>query len=296
MKLASLLAISAVTYAAVDYDAVRADVQNLVRAKQCGPILVRLSWHDAGTFEAKSGTGGPRGAMRFAAGESTHGANNGLDIARELLEPVKKSYPEITYADLWSLSAVVAIEEMGGPKVSWRPGRPDAGSEKDSVEEGRLPDAQLGCPHLRDVFHRMDLNDQEIVALSGAHTVGSMHADRSGHAGPWTARPHHFDNQYFKDLVEQEWVKVDAAATGGASSNSVYVAKGAEVAPGVPIMLPTDVAMLDDLKMKPWVELYAKDQDRFFQDFASAFTKLQELGVPAFHGITNPHSHLKTEL
>ena len=31
------------------------------------------------------------------------------------------------------------------------------------------------------------------------------------------------------------------------------------------------------------VQLYAKDEARFFQDFAAAFTKLQELGVPAFH-------------
>lgn len=142
----------------------------------------------------------------------------------------------------------------------------------------------------------MSLSDQDIVALSGAHTVGFMHADRSGHAGPWTGRPHHFDNQYFKDLVENEWIKVDASKTGGASGNVVYVAKGTEVTPGVSIMLPTDVAMLEDSQMRPWVDLYAADQTRFFQDFASAFTKLQELGVPSFHGITSPHARMKTEL
>ncbi|GAB5355631.1 hypothetical protein AAMO2058_000222300 [Amorphochlora amoebiformis] len=280
--------------AAPNYAALRTEIADLVRAKNCGPILIRLSWHDAGTFDAKSGTGGPRGAMRFGAGESTHGANNGLDIARALLEVIKKKYPGVPYADLWSLAGVVAVEEMGGPKVSWRPGRTDAQSASDSVEEGRLPDAQLGCPHLRDVFHRMALNDQEIVALSGAHTVGAMHAERSGHEGPWTVRPYHFDNQYFKDLVTIDWVKVDASKLGGAKGNSVFVKKGASLTTGIPIMLPTDVAMLSDAKMRPWVDLYAADQGRFFQDFSSAFTKLQELGVPAFHGISNPH--LKTEL
>lgn len=49
------------------------------------------------------------------------------------------------------------------------------------------------------------------------------------------------------------------------------------------IMLPTDVALLQDEKMVSWVELYATDKQRWEQDFASAFTKLQELGVPAFH-------------
>lgn len=40
--------------------------------------------------------------MRFAP-ESEHGANAGLSVARDLLEKVKKQFPAISYADLWSL-------------------------------------------------------------------------------------------------------------------------------------------------------------------------------------------------
>lgn len=291
MRFALVLAAAVATVSAVDYDNVRDAVRALVRDKNCGGILVRLSWHDAGTFDAKSGSGGPRGAQRFAAGESTHDANNGLGVARGLLEPIKSAFPDITYADLWSLAAVTAIEEMGGPKISWRPGRSDAQSSSDSVEEGRLPDAQLGCPHLRNVFNRMTFSDQEIVALSGAHTVGAAHADRSGHEGPWTRRPNHFDNQYFKDLVTVDWKPVDAAESGGTKGQIVY--KPANNPKATEMMLPTDVAMLSDAGMRPWVDLYAADQDRFFQDFSSAFTKLQELGV-SFGGAGS--DGLKTEL
>lgn len=39
-------------------------------------------------------------------------------------------------------------------------------------ENGRLPDASQGAQHLRDVFYRMGFDDQEIVILSGAHTLG----------------------------------------------------------------------------------------------------------------------------
>lgn len=42
-----------------------------------------------------------------------------------------------------------------------------------------------------------------------------------------------------------------------------------------------------DRKFKPWVELYAKDEDRFFTDFAAAFSKLMELGVP-FEQVPKP--------
>ena len=38
---------------AFDYAAVKSDVVDLVRAKNCGPILVRLSWHDAGKFMSR---------------------------------------------------------------------------------------------------------------------------------------------------------------------------------------------------------------------------------------------------
>lgn len=56
------------------------------------------------------------------------------------------------------------------------------------------------------------------------------------------------------------------------------------------MMLPSDFALIEDENMLPWVQLYATDQARFFQDFSAAFTKLQELGVAAFH-----HSSLDTK-
>ena len=40
--------------------------------------------------------------------------NSGLGIARDLLEPIKKKHPNVTYADLYILAGVVAVEEMGG--------------------------------------------------------------------------------------------------------------------------------------------------------------------------------------
>jgi len=35
---------------AADYHSLVADLEELVRTKNCGPILIRLSWHDAGVF------------------------------------------------------------------------------------------------------------------------------------------------------------------------------------------------------------------------------------------------------
>ena len=47
--------------------------------------------------------------MRFKP-ESDHGGNAGLGIARKLLEPIKEKHPEVSYADLYILAGIVAIE------------------------------------------------------------------------------------------------------------------------------------------------------------------------------------------
>jgi catalase (peroxidase I) len=50
--------------------------------------------------------------MRFDP-EASWGANAGLDVARKALEGVKEKYPEVSYADLYTLAGVVAVEEAG---------------------------------------------------------------------------------------------------------------------------------------------------------------------------------------
>lgn len=257
-------------------EALRGELTELIQSKECGPIMVRLSWHDAGTYCAHSSTGGPRSCMRHDVGEATHTANNGLGIARGLLGPIIGKYHgemKMSVADIWSLAGVVAVEVMGGPKVQWRAGRKDAVTQEDHVEEGRLPDAAQGRDHLREVFYRMGLNDRDIVALSGAHTVGRCHVERSGFEGPWTKEPLKFDNSYFKLLVEEYW----EPALSSSGLDQFQDSSGAGL-----MMLPSDVALLRDTAFKAIVEEYAEDQEKFFADFAVAFQKLQELGVYEF--------------
>ncbi|CAA0827709.1 L-ascorbate peroxidase 3- peroxisomal [Striga hermonthica] len=226
----------------------RRELRALIANKNCAPIMLRLAWHDAGTYDVNSKTGGPNGSIRNEE-ECAHGANNGLKIALEFCEQVRSKCPRITYADLYQLAGVVAVEVTGGPTIEFVPGRKDS---KISPKEGRLPNANEGVPHLREVFYRMGLSDKDIVALSGGHTLGRAHPERSGFDGPWTAEPLKFDNSYFKELLK-----------GGNEGL---------------LKLPTDMALLDDPEFKSYVELYAKDEEAFFKDYAASHKKLSELG------------------
>lgn len=60
-------------------DEITADLKALYAEKECGPIMIRLSWHDAGVYSTGKLTGGcPNAAMRFTdGGEGCFGANAG---------------------------------------------------------------------------------------------------------------------------------------------------------------------------------------------------------------------------
>uniref|UniRef100_A0A2P2LNY0 L-ascorbate peroxidase cytosolic-like n=1 Tax=Rhizophora mucronata TaxID=61149 RepID=A0A2P2LNY0_RHIMU len=97
-------------------------LRGLINEKNCAPIMLRLAWHSAGTFDVKSKTGGPFGTMKNPS-ELAHEANNGLDIAVRLLEPIKAQFPNISFADFYQLAGVVAVEVTGGPEIPFHPGR-----------------------------------------------------------------------------------------------------------------------------------------------------------------------------
>ncbi|KAL3640363.1 L-ascorbate peroxidase 3 [Castilleja foliolosa] len=231
-----------------EIESTRRDLRALISSKNCAPIMLRLAWHDAGTYDAKTKTGGPNGSIRFEA-EYKHSANNGLKIAIDLCEEVKAKHPKITYADLYQLAGIVAVEVTGGPTIDFSPGRKDS---MVSPEEGRLPAANKGASHLREIFTRMGLSDKDIVALSGGHTLGRAHLERSGFDGPWTRETLKFDNSYFVELLK------------GDSEDL--------------LKLPTDKALVEDPRFRKYVDIYAKDKEAFFKDYAASHKRLSELG------------------
>eukprot|EP00438_Fugacium_kawagutii_P003597 Skav221605 [mRNA] locus=scaffold1698:831490:832335:+ [translate_table: standard] len=247
------------------------DLENLISVKGCGPIMVRLSWHDAGVFNGADGC--PNAAMRLAGGgEHGFAANAGLpQIAIPLLQAITEKYvPKlISHSDLWALAANVAIKVMGGPEIITHFGRLDSQDPKQGVQSaaGRLPDGERDANHLREIFCPKGFTDKDIVALSGAHTVGGCHADCSGFEGTWTDDKLKFDNSYFKDLLNKRWT-LETVKSGKKQYRSE----------GKCCMLTTDMALVEDAKFKEYVQKYANDQSAFFEDFTMAWVQLQELG------------------
>ncbi len=247
-----------------------ADLEKLISIKGCGPIMIRLSWNDAGVFNGVDGC--PNAAMRLAGGgEYAFGANAGLpQVAIPLLQAITDKYVPrlISHADLWALAANIAIKVMGGPEIITHFGRFDVQAHSEGVASAvsRLPDGDKDAKHLRDIFYPKGFTDKDIVALSGAHTVGACHPERSGFEGAWTDDKLKFDNSYFKDLLNKKWT-LETAKSGNKQYRS-----------GKVMMLTTDMALIEDPKFKEYVQKYSNDQNAFFEDYKDAWVRLQELG------------------
>ena len=178
-----------------------------------GPLMIRLTWHQAGTYRIEDGRGGGGdGGQRFAPLNSWPD-NGNLDKARRLLWPVKQKYGQkVSWADLLVLAGNVALESMGfetfgfafGREDIWEPEEIFWGTEEEWLGDARYsgdrelsgplgavqmgliyvnpegpngnPDPALAARDIRETFRRMAMNDEETVALiAGGHTFGKAH-------------------------------------------------------------------------------------------------------------------------
>ncbi|OZM78744.1 catalase/peroxidase HPI [Pseudonocardia sp. MH-G8] len=213
----------AAEFATLDLDALAHDVDEVLTTSQdwwpadfghYGPLVLRMTWHCAGTYRVGDGRGGAGAGMQRFAPLNSWPDNRNLDKARRLLWPVKQKYGRrISWADLMVFAGNRALETMGfttfgfgGGRVDvwesdedvyWGPERTWLGDERHGgVRElekplaadqmgliyvnpegpNTVPDPVTSARDIRQTFRRMGFDDEETVALiTGGHTFGKTH-------------------------------------------------------------------------------------------------------------------------
>jgi len=300
--------------------ACKEEIAKFIDENNCAPIMIRLAWHDSGNYDksiaAWPACGGANASIRFEP-EIDYPANGGLAKALNFLKAFKKKYPAVSWADLIQMASACAVEVTGGPKIPMKYGRVDAADASACPEQTSrgtshsaglpdpMPDAeskQFPCgakdpaTHLRNIFNRLGFDDEGIVALSGAHTLGRAFAERSG-----TTESGYGDKKASKYTKSACPVRHDGQEGVGMSGGKAwtknwltfdnsyfqYLQRGHD---DELLWFSTDAALHQDEKFKPYFEKFAASQDAFFEAYSRAHKKLSELGSnfePA-QGITVP--------
>ncbi|CAL5053086.1 unnamed protein product [Urochloa decumbens] len=213
-----------------------------------------------------------------------NGSLRGFDVIDEIKSQLEHACPaSVSCADILALASRDAIALLGGPTWNVQLGRKDSrGADKDAAEND-LPSPHANLTDLIGKFVEHGLDTKDMVALSGAHTVGTArclhYKDRvySGKGGadidpafaelrretcqaggddamaPFDEQtPMRFDNAYYKDLVARRGLLT--------SDQELYGCGGP----------------LDHL-----VEMYSNDGEAFARDFAKAMVKMGGIAPPA---------------
>ena len=119
----------------LDFEALKKDLHALMTDSQewwpadwghYGGLMIRMTWHAAGTYRIADGRGGAgTGNQRFAPINSWPD-NVNLDKARRLLWPIKQKYGnKLSWADLIAYAGTIAYESMGLNTFGFGFGRED---------------------------------------------------------------------------------------------------------------------------------------------------------------------------
>ncbi|MBY5944386.1 catalase/peroxidase HPI [Photobacterium rosenbergii] len=117
-----------------------------------GGLMIRMTWHAAGTYRIADGRGGAgTGNLRFAPLNSWPD-NTNLDKARRILWPIKQKYGNrLSWADLIAYAGTIAYESMGLKTFGFGFGREDIwhpekdiywGSEKEWLAPTNNPNSR----------------------------------------------------------------------------------------------------------------------------------------------------------
>ncbi|GAX83796.1 hypothetical protein CEUSTIGMA_g11221.t1 [Chlamydomonas eustigma] len=221
-----------------------------VMNKGKAPSALRLVFHDAGTFNLAKRDGGMNSSIQFELDRPENfGLKRGWRIVLDLEKAVKGTPAEglVTRTDWIALAGAAAVAMCGGPVIPVAIGRQDAlGPDP----EGRLPAESLSASELKSNFAAKGFSVRELVALSGAHTIG----------GKGFGAPDVFDNAYYKSLLARPWLdKTDPMAPM--------------------IGLPSDHVLPEDEECLPFIQEFSSSQESFFEAFSLAYLKMTSTGL-----------------
>ena len=257
--------------------------------------LVSTAWASASTYRGSDMRGGANGARIRLAPQKDWQVNQPEQLQKVLqkLESIQAGFAKtISLADLIVLAGSAAVEKAAANagynlKVPFAPGRMDASQEQTDVESFAVlePIADGFRNYLKgkyrisaeellvDKAQLLTLTAPEMTVLVGGLRVLGANSDQSG-LGVFTSNTDSLTNDFFVNLL-------DMATTWKASSDDESVFEGRDRASGELKWNASRVDLIfgSNSELRNLAEVYATQdsQEKFVQDFISAWTKVMNL-------------------
>ncbi|GAA4099247.1 catalase/peroxidase HPI [Mucilaginibacter panaciglaebae] len=263
--------------------------------------LVSTAWASASTFRGSDKRGGANGARIRLAPQRYWQVNNPAQLQSVLsvLEDIQKEFngthggnKRVSLADLIVLAGNAGIEkaarDAGHPvTVPFAPGRMDASQEETDVESfGYLEPIADGFRNYRrskvpvsteelliDKANLLTLTPPELTVLIGGLRVLNTNFDGSKH-GVFTSRPGELTNDFFVNLL-------DMSTAWKAIGDDRELYQGIDRTTGQLKWTATraDLVLGSNAELRAIAEVYgsADSQDKFVNDFVTAWAKVMEL-------------------
>ncbi|CAN6249232.1 unnamed protein product [Urochloa humidicola] len=249
--------------------------------------LLRLVFHDcfvegcdASVLIQGSGT------ERTDPANLSLGGFNVIDAAKRLLEVVCPA--TVSCSDIIVLAARDAVVFTGGPAVPVSLGRRDGLVSLASNVRRNIIDTGFSVDAMAASFTAKWLTLDDLVTLSGGHTIGSAHCNTFRERfqvanGSMTPVDGSMNTDYANELIQACSVNgtVSAGAAVACDSGSASVFDNryfANLLEGRGL-LRTDAVLVQNATTRAKVAEFAQSQDGFFASWAESYARLTGLGV-----------------
>ncbi|XP_054822855.1 peroxidase 31-like [Prosopis cineraria] len=212
---------------------------------------------------------------------------DGFDVVARAKNALELECPGVvSCADVLAEAARDLVVIVGGPFYEVRLGRRDGLESKAKDAEGKYPKPTMTLSKIISIFASKGFSLQEMVALSGAHTIGFSHCSQFSYRifnfSKTSASDPAMNSMYVEGLKK---LCANASKDPGMSAFNDVMTPGKfdnmyyrNLQRGLGL-LATDTALWLDKRTKSFVDLYAANQNKFFQDFANAMIKVSNLDI-----------------
>ncbi|KAJ9135503.1 hypothetical protein P3X46_032681 [Hevea brasiliensis] len=228
----------------------------------------------------------PNGDAEKDAPDNLSLAGDGFDTIVKAKQAVEAQCPNVvSCADIMAIAARDVVVLAGGPSFSVELGRRDGLISQSSLVAGNLPEPNFTLSQLNTIFAKNNLSQIDMIALSGAHTVGFSHCNRFANRlysfSPSSPVDPSLDPNYAKQLMNACPQNVDPSIAVNMDPitpqifDNVYY----QNLVGGKGLFTSDEVLFTDPASKPTVTDFANSPGDFNGAFVTAMRKLGRVGV-----------------